>query len=72
MGAVLEAARFLVDKPDERLVDERGRLERLPRTLPANVARGKTAQLVVDERHQLGDGLLVAPRDLLEAARGVD
>ena len=58
--AVLPVVRVLGDQPDVGFVDERRRLQRLPGLLAAEVRRGQPAQLVVDERHQLRDGLVVA------------
>jgi hypothetical protein len=54
VGAVLKLARPFGGEPHERFVDERRRLQGLPRALAAHVAGGDAAQLVIDERHQVG------------------
>src|SRR5262249_31548457 len=41
---------------DVSLVDERGRLQGDPASLPAQVARCETSQLIIDQRNQLGRG----------------
>ena len=51
------------DQPEVRLVDQGGGLERLPRLLVGQPGGGEPAQLVVDEREQVGGGLRVAGLD---------
>src|SRR5262249_34920384 len=50
-------------QPEVRLVDEGGRLEGLTRGLLGHPGGGELAQLVVDEREQVGRGLGVAGPD---------
>src|SRR5205814_5207848 len=56
MRAVREWPRLLGGQADKRFVDERGRLQGLPRPLASDVAGGDATKLVVDERHQ-GNGV---------------
>jgi hypothetical protein len=55
VGAVLEVSRALRGRADERLVDERRGLQRLPGTFASDVSGGNPPQLVVHERHQRAD-----------------
>ena len=55
--AAVEVTGALAGEPDERFVDQCGGLQRLTRPLAAHVAGGDASQLVVDERHQLGNGV---------------
>ena len=50
--AVLPALRPILQQPQIRLVDERRRLQRLPGTLAAQIARRQAPQLLVDDRQQ--------------------
>src|SRR5712691_8468949 len=68
MRTVLESPRALPDQPDERFVHERRGLQGLAGPLAVDVAGRQAAELFVDERHQLGDRLLVAAANLLETA----
>ena len=54
-----------------RLVDERGGLQRLTRSLPCELAAGQATQLVVDRRQKPVGGLTVPLDDLLEDSRNV-
>src|SRR5262249_30775186 len=56
------------DEPEERLVNERGRLEGVPGPLPGQAGRRELAQLVVDEREQLGRRAAVAGRGGVQEA----
>src|SRR5262249_23757106 len=49
-----------VDQPDERLVDERGGLQRMAAALAAHVRAGEAPQLTVDQRQQALERVLVA------------
>ena len=51
--AVLPVHPRLVDETEIRLVDERGRLERVAAALLSEVTPGELPELGVDERHQL-------------------
>ena len=51
------------DQPEVRLVDQGGGLEGLAGLLRGHPRGGELAQLVVDEREQLGGGLGVALLD---------
>ena len=55
--------RVAADQPEVRLVDQGGGLEGLARLLVGQPGGGELAQLVVDEREQLGRGLRVAGLD---------
>ena len=55
--AVLPAARLVLHQAHVRLVDERGRLQRLTGALAAEVARREPTQLLVDDRQQRVDRL---------------
>ena len=55
--AVLPALRAILHQPQVGLVDERRRLERLARTLAAQIRRRQPAQLLVDDRQQRVDRL---------------
>jgi len=55
--AAVELADALGGEADEGLVDERGGLNGLPRPLAPHVAGRDAPQLVVDERHQIGDAI---------------
>ena len=59
------------DQPEVGLVDQGGRLERLAGLLRGQPGGGELAQLVVDERQQLGRGLRVAGRGRVEQAGDV-
>ena len=50
----------------EGFVDERGRLQRVRRPLAAHVAARQAVQLRVDERRQLGEGVVVAAAPALQ------
>ena len=51
---------------DERLVHERGRLQRVPGTLPAHERPRNLPQLAVDERQQIVDRGTIAVTQLLQ------
>ena len=57
---------FLIHQFQERLVDERGRLQGMARALSAQVISGLTAELLVDKGHQFVERLLVSCVQLLE------
>src|SRR5262249_44947843 len=59
------------DQSQIRLVHERGRLQRVPPALGREPGRGKLAQLLVNQRQQLGRGPRVAPLDRIQHARHV-
>ena len=59
------------DEPEVRLVDQGGGLEGLARLLGGQPGGGELAQLVVDEREQVGGGLRVAGRGGVEEAGDV-
>src|SRR5262249_9128403 len=48
------------DEPQVRLVDQGGRIERLPGLFAGQLLRGEAAQLVVDERQQFVRGKAIA------------
>ena len=52
VGAVLPAIGPVLHQAQVRLVDEAGRLERLPGPLAAQIARREPPQLLVDDRQQ--------------------
>jgi hypothetical protein len=56
----------LAEKAQVGLVDQGGRLERLPRRLMGQLVGGELAQLVVDQRQELLGGVRVAVRDGIE------
>ena len=60
VGAVLPFHLADVDQAQVRLVDERGRLERVPGALPAHLPVRETAQLLVHQGNQLLEGRFVA------------
>src|SRR5262249_54018514 len=62
---------LVADEPQVRLVDQRGRLERLARCLRGHPGGRELAQLVVDEREQLGRGSRVAGGGCVEELRDV-
>ena len=55
--AAVEVTGALAGEPDECFVDECGGLQCLTWPLSPDVAGGDPPQLVVDERHQLGNGV---------------
>ena len=66
VGAVLPLHARLIDHPHVRLVDERGRLQRVAGALAAQVVGREAAQLRVDERQQLVQDGAVSLRQLDE------
>ena len=60
MRAIVPGHLRRVDEPDIRLVDERRRLEAVPRALARHAAPRDLVQLPVDERNQSLEGGLVA------------
>ena len=60
-----------VDQSQIRLVDQRRGLQRLPRPLLRQALGGQLAQLVIDQRQQLGSGVRVALLDGGQDARDV-
>src|SRR5262249_2561360 len=55
--------RARADQPQVGLVDQGGRLQRLARLLLSQALGGEAAQLVVDQRQQLGGGVRIALLD---------
>src|SRR5207253_11147176 len=79
MCAVLPVDLADIDQTDVRLVDERGRLQRMSGSFVSHVPPGDAAQLVMDERNQLLQCGLIAvapvdqqPGDLVRGAGRVD
>ena len=52
LRAILPGGPVLIDQPQVRLVDERGRLQRMPRALAAELGRGAPPELLVHEGNQ--------------------
>jgi hypothetical protein len=65
VGAVLPAHPPLVDELEERLVDQRRRLQRVALALAAEVPPGQQLQLAADERQQAVErrAVAIAPGD---------
>ena len=65
LGAVLPLDPALADEPDECFMDERRRLERVFRTLLAEVGAGEAALLAVHDRDQFVErgGIALSPSD---------
>ena len=59
----------LVDEPEIRFVDERGRLERMVSALRSHVPGREAAQLRIDQRQHFAMGCLVAVAPLDEQVR---
>src|SRR6185503_14710949 len=57
--AAVELARALAGEAQEGLVDEGSGLDGLARPLASHVSCGNAPQLVVDERHELGNGVVL-------------
>jgi hypothetical protein len=60
MDAVLPGHSALVDETEERFVNERRRLQRVVAALVTQVQGSATAKLLVQHRHQLVAGFLIA------------
>src|SRR5262245_65687124 len=60
MPPALPFGKILLDQPQVSLVDQRSRLQRVIRTLPAQVAVSQLVKLLVYDRHQLGERGLFA------------
>src|SRR5205814_7886409 len=60
LGTRVELHAALLDQPHERLVDERGAAQRVAVALVPQVAPREVPQLLVHQRHQVGEGALVA------------
>ena len=69
MSPVVERHARLIHEPEERLVDERGRLEGVSRTLAAEISLRLPAQLRIDERHERVERAPVPPAPLEQQAR---
>ena len=68
--AIVPVDAALIDQAQVGLVDQRGRLEGVSRTLPTQVCRRDPAQLVVDDRRQVLARLLVAFPPIQKQTRG--
>ena len=68
---VLPAHVALFDQLQERFVDEGGRLQRVVRALPPEIPGGLTAELAMDERHQVLQGVRLASAEIVEQAGDV-
>jgi hypothetical protein len=60
MGAVLPLHLFEIDQPQVGFVDERGRLKRVAWPLSRHLSPRQPSQLLVDDRHELLQRVLVA------------
>ena len=69
--AILPVDVALADQAQERFVDEIVCLERLTGALVAEIPSGQATQLVVDQGHELVEGLVVAAAPLREEQRHV-
>jgi len=58
-----------VDQPDIRLMNERGRLKRLPGLFLGNAGRSESAELVVHERQELISRLIATLANRLDELR---
>ena len=61
MDAVLPVDLLRTYQAQIGLIDERGRLQAVPGSLASHAATRDAMQLLVDERHQLLEGSIVAP-----------
>ncbi|MNC88002.1 hypothetical protein D3C83_37820 [compost metagenome] len=59
MGSILPAHVLPVDQPQVGLVDQGGRLQDVPGTLPGHVATGQAVQLRLDDGRQRLEGAAV-------------
>ena len=71
MRAVLPLDLADINEPEVDLIDERGRLEHVTRTLTRHVTPGEPAELLVHERQQLFDGVAVPASPLDEKGSDV-
>jgi hypothetical protein len=66
--AVLEVARAAPDQPEPRVVDQRGRLQRVVAPLAGHELRGDVVQLAIDPREErLGRGRVAVAHSPQEA-----
>jgi hypothetical protein len=63
---VLPAGRVALEQADERLMDQRGGLKRLARTLAGQEPARHLPHLAVDERHEPGQRIGVAAAGTIE------
>ena len=71
MHAILPRDLLDFDQPEIRLVDQRGRLERMADTLVTHMAPGQAAQLPVDEGQQPVERRHLPPAPSLQQSGGV-
>ena len=64
--SILPVDLALVDEPEVDLVDERRRLQRVVSSLAPKLARGRPAELSVDEREQLIERSPIAATPIAE------
>jgi hypothetical protein len=50
--AILPADALHIDEPQIRLIDQGGRLQAMPKTLPRQASAGDAMEFLVDERNQ--------------------
>jgi hypothetical protein len=66
MGAVVDVEALGLREAEVDLVDEGGGLQGMGRTLARHVAPRRAMELLVDERHELGERLVISEAPGLE------